>query len=121
MIPTADDDSLRQLANELRRVRHRARRYQNAMQSDPSKWQHWSAAVEDGLRLVARICSRPAASPIDLSAKFDAIFWQLMIENSILDTVSARQLRSFGRELRRMATDAPPAQSHKSRRRRSDG
>ena len=48
------------------------------------------------------ILARPAATISDLSAKFDALAWLLLADGAVLDHEAERQVRRFGRELRRL-------------------
>ena len=62
----------------------------------------WSATIDAAMLLAERIAKTPAHGIDGLVVKFDAAWWYLVLDDSILDANAARWLAAFGRSLRRV-------------------
>lgn len=105
-------DELARLARELTKCRARAgrlwRRYQVIDdQLDPGAatlaHQAWSECVDASLGIVDSISGQPAHTPADLFIQFEAIWWWIVEDDSILDVGTKRWVVRFRRSLRRLA------------------
>jgi len=67
-------------------------------------WGQWSATAEEMGDLVDAILRHPALSIYDLAVKFDALAWLLLADGAVVDHEAERQVRSFARALRKLAT-----------------
>jgi hypothetical protein len=65
-------------------------------------WARWSATGDEVADLVATILRRPARTLRDLAIKFDALAWLLLGDSAVVDHEAERQVRAFGRELRKL-------------------
>ena len=70
-------------------------------------WSRWSATSDELADLVDAILRQPALALTDLAVKFDALSWLLLSDGSVLDHAAERQVRAFGRQLRRLADRIP--------------
>jgi hypothetical protein len=66
-------------------------------------WVRWSATSDELADLVAVIHGRPARTVSDLAVKFDALAWSLLADGAVVDHEAERQVRAFGRVLRRVS------------------
>ena len=65
----------------------------------------WSATIGEAL-LVAHVIASSRANGIGgLIVKFDAVWWWLELDDSILDAQARRWLAGFGRSLRQTARE----------------
>ena len=92
-----------ELDAELLRLRRRAARQKQAIATRPDAWQHWSRTIGEIAALIEQMVASPAPDVSSLAAKFDAILWQIEINESLLDRGDLRRLRRFGRDLRLIA------------------
>ena len=106
------DAQLLALGAELARLRRRAgrqwrqwRRLQDgANEVEAARaGETWSATIDAAMLVADRIAKTPAHGIEGLVVKFDATWWFLVLDDSILDAHAARWLAAFGRSLRRVA------------------
>ena len=72
-----------------------------------SAWSRWSATADELAHNVESILSEPAQNVSDLAIKFEALAWLLLSDGAVVDQHAERQVRIFGRQLRRMALHPP--------------
>ena len=66
-------------------------------------WSRWSQSYDKVSAAADRlICAQPKSVP-DLLMMFRALEWALLADGAIIDEEAERQLRAFGRSLRRLA------------------
>ena len=70
------------------------------MGTRPDAWQTWSSTMDEIATLIEQMAASPAPDASSLAVKFDAILWQIEINESLLDRGDLRRLRRFGRDLR---------------------
>ena len=92
-----------ELDAELSRLRRRAAKQKRAIGTHPDAWQTWSSTMDEIATLIDQMVASPAPDVSSLAAKFDAILWQIEINESLLDQGDLRRLRRFGRDLRLVA------------------
>jgi hypothetical protein len=101
---SGDQTRMTQLDAELSRLRRRAARQKRAIGTHPEAWQTWSSTMEQIATLIDRMVASPALDASSVAAKFDAILWQIEINEGLLDRGDLRRLRRFGRDLRLVAS-----------------
>lgn len=70
-------------------------------------WSAWSKSYDDVSDAAARLlCSRPRSLP-ELVLIFHALEWLLLTDGVIVDRQAERQVRAFGRRMRKLATARP--------------
>lgn len=96
-----------QLDRERERARRQWRRWQSLKELDDTEaavaGQQWSDTIEAALRSAEQISQEPGSDIHDLVSKFEAAWWWLIEDDSILDATAKRWLLRFRRELRRLA------------------
>lgn len=111
---TADDTILpeldRRLAQHRARARRAWRRYVAANErADPtsSSREHraWSEAVDDALRTVEAISMVPVHDVQGLLIQYEAVWWSINEDDSMLDASTRRWLWRFRRSLRRLVRE----------------
>jgi hypothetical protein len=68
--------------------------------------QAWSDAIEDTLRIVEAISREQPRDLADLLIQYEAIWWWIVEDDSVLDTSTRRWLRRFRRALRSLAVQS---------------
>lgn len=97
------NSDLTTLDTGLRRVARRADRQRRGMQQTPEAWQRWSATIDEGDALAARIETAPVDDLAGLAVKFRAVLWRIRTdEGIIMDEVLGRALQWFGRDVARL-------------------
>lgn len=111
---TVGDPTLLELDRRLAQHRARARRawrkHAEAKElADPTAastaHRAWSEAVDDALRTVEAISAEPVNDVQELLIKFDAVWWWLQGDDSVLDESTRRWLGRFRRSLRRLVRE----------------
>jgi hypothetical protein len=106
---------LLQLGQDLLRHQARSRRarakYQGASEgadADGAAKAHqaWSDALEDTLRIVDIISRGQPRDLADLLIQYEAIWWWISEDDSVLDTGTRRWLRRFLRAIRSLAVQS---------------
>jgi hypothetical protein len=92
-----------QLDAELSRLRRRAARQKLMQDRSSAAWQDWSGTMNDIADVIDQMVASPARDITSLAAKFDAILWQIDVNDSLLDHGDLRRLKRFGRDLRLVA------------------
>ena len=105
-------DALLELSEALRRNQARARRtWRNYRATDETAdpggvkraHQAWSDAIDDTLRLVDAISRERPRDLVELLIQFNAIWWWISEDDSVLDSSTRKWLGRFRRSLRRLA------------------
>lgn len=106
------DSPLPALSRDLRRCRSRARRlwknYQTTdEQVEPAAsakaHQAWSETIDEALVIAEAISRQQPRSLSELAMQFEAIWWWIIEDDSVLDGSTRRWLGRFRRSLRRLA------------------
>ena len=63
----------------------------------------WSKAVDDALQIAEAISREPAHNITELATKFEAMWWWIIEDDSILDVTTRQWLARFRRSLIRLA------------------
>lgn len=107
-----NDSSLPALARDLDRSRRRARRlwmkYQaTGGQPQPAAsadtYQAWSDTVDEALEIAEAMSRQQARNLAEVAMQFEAAWWWIVEDDSVLDAGMRRWLRRFRRSLRRLA------------------
>ena len=107
-----NDSPLTVLGRELRRSRSRASRlwrsYQTADEDAAITRAHqaWSDAVDDALQIAEAISLHQAHDLGALTIQFEAMWWWIVEDDSILDASARRWLRRFRRSLRLLEAES---------------
>ena len=114
------NNDLTTLGRELQHCRARAARLWRSYHAineklDPegSTLAHraWSEAVDEALRIADAISRKQAATLAELLIQFDAIWWWLIEDDSILDASAKHWLKLFRRSLRGLTAKTNTAAS----------
>ena len=106
------DRDLSSLGLDLQRCRARATRLWRKShaideQLDPAgstiAHQAWSKTVDEALRIADAISREQASTLTDLLIQFDAIWWWVVEDDSLLDSSAKQWLRRFRRSTRGLA------------------
>jgi hypothetical protein len=110
--PDTGGDRLEVLGRELTRHRRRARRQRRQLEAikDESNAagaaeaaSKWSDAVTEALRIAEVVSREPAHDVAGLVVKFDAAWWWIVEDQSLLDDQVRLWLMRFRRSLHRLA------------------
>ncbi len=110
----ADDDAraVTLLARDLTRCRTRARRLWKSYQAvdeqvdsaaSAKAHQAWSDSVDEALRISEAMSRQQARQLAELAIQFEAVWWWIVEDDSVLDGSARRWLSRFRRSLRRLA------------------
>jgi hypothetical protein len=108
----AADDRLRALGEDFDRLRVRARRQRRQgerIAQEPgaanaaAAAREWSATIDQILRIAETISREPAHDLVELAIKFEAAWWSIVEDDSLLDETARRWLLRFRRSLRHLA------------------
>ena len=106
-----NDQQLTELDAQLVRLRRRAawqrRKWQSLRDSGDdaatTAAAAWSQTIEDALEIATEMAQQPAHDLDGLNVKFRAIWWWLVLDDSILDASAKRWLRAFSKSLGQVA------------------
>jgi hypothetical protein len=92
-----------ELDRELSRLRRRAARQRQSIETSSQAWQQWSSTMDEIASIIEQLVASPAPNVESIATKFHAILWLIEVNESLLDTGDIRRLRRFGRDLRHLA------------------
>lgn len=100
----AEDAALSAMGVELQRLRWWCQRLRkHAHRGEDGEWRRWSLAVDAQTELLERIARSPTHGLDGLVVRVQAVVWELLDDDVVLDEGARRRVAALGRELRRLA------------------
>ena len=75
----------------------------HAHRGENGEWRRWSIAVDEQAKLLERIARASAHDLGGVLVKVQAVVWELLDDDIVLDEGARRRVAALGRELRRLA------------------